>query len=63
MGPLCFSTMSRLGTDYRLDAGLISLAILELLLSVVTTVLCCRQVFGLCSLGKSDVSVSVSSVN
>ncbi|KAH7719021.1 Protein M60.6 [Aphelenchoides avenae] len=52
------STMSRLGTDYRLDAGLISLAILELLLSVVTTVLCCRQVFGLCSLGKSDISAS-----
>jgi hypothetical protein len=52
------NTMSRLGTDYRLDAGLISLAILELLLSVVTTVLCSRQVFGLCSLGKSDATAS-----
>ncbi|KAI6244046.1 hypothetical protein M3Y99_00074000 [Aphelenchoides fujianensis] len=41
------STMSRLGTDYRLDAGIISLAILELLLSVLTTVLCIKEVFGL----------------
>ncbi|KAI6205505.1 hypothetical protein M3Y94_00799900 [Aphelenchoides besseyi] len=40
------STMSRLGTDYRLDAGIISLATLELLLSIVTTILCIKQVFG-----------------
>jgi len=40
------SSMSRLGTDYRLDAGLISLAILEFLLSICTTVLCFKQIFG-----------------
>lgn len=40
------SSMSRLGTDYRLDAGLISLAILEFFLSLTTTGLCVRQIFG-----------------
>jgi len=44
------NTMIRLGTNYVLDAGLISLAALELLLSVLTTILCIKQVFGLCSL-------------
>ncbi|CAD5227522.1 unnamed protein product [Bursaphelenchus okinawaensis] len=53
------SSMSRLGTDYRLDAGIISLACLELILSLVTTVLCIKQVFGLCSLNKAHNSVRI----
>uniref|UniRef100_A0A915EMR1 Uncharacterized protein n=1 Tax=Ditylenchus dipsaci TaxID=166011 RepID=A0A915EMR1_9BILA len=40
------SSMSRLGTDYRLDAGLITLAIMEMLLSLATTALCFKEVFG-----------------
>lgn len=53
------SSMTRLGTNYILDAGLISLAALELLLSILTTILCIKQVFGLCSM-KSEVDSSVS---
>ena len=39
-------SMSRLGTDYRLDAGLISLAGAEFFLSIAVTALCARQIFG-----------------
>lgn len=39
--------MTRLGTDYRIDAGLIALAIIELFLSVYTAFLCFKQIFGL----------------
>uniref|UniRef100_A0A914C1A5 Uncharacterized protein n=1 Tax=Acrobeloides nanus TaxID=290746 RepID=A0A914C1A5_9BILA len=46
------STMSRLGTDYRIDAGLITLSIIEFLLSVATTILCFRQIFGFMSAEK-----------
>lgn len=42
------SSMSRLGTDYRLDAGLIALAVLEFLLCVVHSVLCFKQIFASC---------------
>uniref|UniRef100_A0A1I7XEX9 Transmembrane protein n=1 Tax=Heterorhabditis bacteriophora TaxID=37862 RepID=A0A1I7XEX9_HETBA len=42
--------MTRLGTDYRIDAGLIAAAILELLLSIATTIISaktiCRTVKG-----------------
>ncbi|CAL2051449.1 unnamed protein product [Caenorhabditis brenneri] len=37
--------MTRLGTDYRLDAGLIAAAILEFLLSIVTCVVASRTLF------------------
>jgi hypothetical protein len=42
--------MTRLGTDYRLDAGIIAAAILELFLSVVTAVMCFRGICELCGL-------------
>ncbi|KAI6191573.1 hypothetical protein M3Y97_00242600 [Aphelenchoides bicaudatus] len=47
------NTMTRLGTNYVLDAGLISLASLELLLSILTTIICIKEVFGLCSMKSS----------
>nr|pir hypothetical protein M60.6 - Caenorhabditis elegans [Caenorhabditis elegans] len=37
--------MTRLGTDYRLDAGLIAAAILEFLLSIATCVVASRTLF------------------
>ncbi|WKY15598.1 hypothetical protein Q1695_000797 [Nippostrongylus brasiliensis] len=37
-------SMTRLGTDYRLDAGLIAAAILELLLALATTVISSRTI-------------------
>lgn len=39
-----FSSMTRLGTDYRLDAGLIAAAILELLLALATTIISSRTI-------------------
>ncbi|KAK6759196.1 hypothetical protein RB195_021053 [Necator americanus] len=37
-------SMTRLGTDYRLDAGLIAAAILELLLALATTIISSRTI-------------------
>jgi len=39
-------TMTRLGTDYRLDAGMIAGACLEILLAILTVALCIR---GICN--------------
>ncbi|VDK34347.1 unnamed protein product [Gongylonema pulchrum] len=38
------SSMTRLGTEYRLDAGIIAAAILQLILSVFSASLCCRDI-------------------
>lgn len=51
--------MTRLGTNYVLDAGLIALSALELLLSILTTIICIKEVFGLCSM-KNNVDNAVS---
>jgi vacuolar-type H+-ATPase subunit I/STV1 len=47
-------SMTRLGTDYRLDAGIITLACIEFLLSIVTTVICAQQFFGFFIFGKNS---------
>lgn len=39
--------MTRLGTDYRIDSGLIALAIIEFFLSIFTAILCFKQIFGI----------------
>uniref|UniRef100_A0A914USB4 Uncharacterized protein n=1 Tax=Plectus sambesii TaxID=2011161 RepID=A0A914USB4_9BILA len=44
------TTMTRLGTDYRLDAGIIAAALIEFFLSWVTAALCFRGVCELCGL-------------
>lgn len=41
-----FRTMTRLGTDYRLDAGLITAAIIELGLAIASTVICTKTICG-----------------
>ena len=38
------STMTRLGTDYRLDAGLIACAILEFFLAIVTLIIAAKTI-------------------
>ncbi|KHN72172.1 hypothetical protein Tcan_09392 [Toxocara canis] len=42
------STMTRLGTEYRLDAGIIAATILEMILAIISTSLCCRDICSLC---------------
>lgn len=36
--------MTRLGTEYRLDAGIIAATILEMFLAITSTVFCCREI-------------------
>ncbi|VIO89221.1 Uncharacterized protein BM_BM5122 [Brugia malayi] len=38
------SLMTRLGTEYRLDAGIIAATILQLVLSLFSASLCCREI-------------------
>lgn len=42
------SSMTRLGTEFRLDAGIIAAAILELFLSLLSAALCCREICADC---------------
>uniref|UniRef100_A0A7E4VFI7 Tetraspanin n=1 Tax=Panagrellus redivivus TaxID=6233 RepID=A0A7E4VFI7_PANRE len=51
-------SMNRLGTDYRLDAGIIALACIELFISIGTTVLCAQQIFGFKIWGCNDATVA-----
>uniref|UniRef100_A0A0M3HY69 Uncharacterized protein n=1 Tax=Ascaris lumbricoides TaxID=6252 RepID=A0A0M3HY69_ASCLU len=52
------STMTRLGTEYRLDAGIIAATILEMILAVVSTSLCCRDICSLCRTSSRTDEVS-----
>lgn len=42
------SSMTRLGTEYRLDAGIIAAAILEMILSLLSASFCCREICAEC---------------
>lgn len=54
--------MNRLGTDYRLDAGIITLACLEMILALMTTFVCSQQLFGFCNpAAKAEIAATEQS--
>jgi len=55
-------SMNRLGTDYRLDAGIITLACIEMILALMTTFVCSQQLFGLCNpAAKAEIAATEQS--
>ncbi|KAE9551902.1 hypothetical protein FO519_004893 [Halicephalobus sp. NKZ332] len=55
-------SMNRLGTDYRLDAGIITLACIEMILALMTTFVCSQQLFGFCNpAAKAEITATEQS--
>lgn len=52
--------MNRLGTDYRLDAGIIALACIEFILALLTTFVCSQQLFGFCNPDIKEDTIAAS---
>uniref|UniRef100_A0A0K0EEB4 MARVEL domain-containing protein n=1 Tax=Strongyloides stercoralis TaxID=6248 RepID=A0A0K0EEB4_STRER len=58
------STMTRLGTDYKLMAGLITISIIELLLTIASTLVCSQDIFkGHCNILSSTLEETKSDNN
>ncbi|VDD89621.1 unnamed protein product [Enterobius vermicularis] len=57
------SQMSRLGTDFKLDAGIIAASILELIFALGSAILCGRKLGAVCRQTNKDEEVPIMNVS